>query len=775
MSTPTTPGASVASGRELLGRKVSLYDHTKDVVGRPVAFVEIIDGILGGKWKASVDQVRAETDEDRQKEIKKTLPGFTAAGVFKRRNKTSIELPAGLVVIDIDGLGGYEKAVEVRDTLAEDPHVLAGFVSVRGEGVKLIVYAGEIATDSEFKAAWRAFAEYAADNYGLSLDPSGKDICRLCFVSNDRGVFVNTGEVVPFTARAEIEKELPQCHCDTSGNEEAAPTEAPRPAAEESVSDAPPIQNVRAALCHLDPGVEYDKWLRIAMAVKSVYPGKEGFALFDEWSKRAPARYGGTAEAWKSIKAGGGVTVGTLYAAAEGAGWVNPQGKLYAELRRAKAEAAEPGADDEDAGNPFVPFPVECLPGKVEDYVRNVAVANCVDPCAPALAVLVVAGAAMGNAFRLKLKNRFTVPPLLWGCVVARTGMNKSAPMNEVVEPLRETRPEVHHEDPDQARMALLCPQSRGVIGDATSAAVIHRLAAAPRGLCMFRDELAAWVREFDAYKKGAGGGGGDEQFWLKSWDAHHYQLDRKTDLEHKEIHAAAVSVLGGMQPAVLASCFDPGKFASGLVPRLLAVYPPEQSMRWTEVEISEEARAGWKQIVGALRFRPFESFGATGASYTANVVELSPGAKESYVAFFDELSTEMEAMDEFKRGFASKARVMVARLALILHGLETVTARGDWSAPVSRPTMDAAVTMGRWFLNEQFRAYGFASIRHDRKRAEDVAAWVRSRGGRTTARDLQRAHNKRYSSAESAKLDLERLVKAGRGSWEGSVFVLGG
>ncbi|HAL92920.1 MAG TPA: hypothetical protein DCM68_07855, partial [Verrucomicrobia bacterium] len=347
---------SVASGRELLGRRVSLYDHTKDVAGRPVTFVEIIDGILGGKWKASVDKVRAESDEDRQKEIKKTLPGFTAAGVFKRRNKTSIELPAGLVVIDIDGLGSYEKAVEVRDTLADDPHVVAGFVSVRGEGVKLIVYAGEIATDAEFKAAWRAFAEYAADNYGLSLDPSGKDICRLCFVSNDRGAFVNTGEVRAFTARMEIEQELPQCHSDTTGTEEAATSGTAIPDGMRAVNempspDAPPVANVRAALCHLDPAMERDGWLRIAMALKSVYPGKEGFALFDEWSKRAPDRYGGTVEVWNSIERDGGVTLGTLYASAEARGWVNPTGKLYADLRRAKAEDAE--ADEEATANPL--------------------------------------------------------------------------------------------------------------------------------------------------------------------------------------------------------------------------------------------------------------------------------------------------------------------------------------------------------------------------------------------------------------------------------------
>lgn len=760
--------AAAVNGSELLARKVSLYANTKDTTGKPVTLATIADGIRGGTWRGMIETLRAESDEAKQKALKAALPGFCAAGVFSRRNKVSITDPSGLLIVDIDDLGSMDRAAEVRDMLADDPHVLLAFVSCRGEGVKLLVYAGEISTDAEFKAAWRAFAEYAAETYNLTLDPSGKDLARLCFISADPGACLNVGEIEPFLARSEIVKP------EKAATPELPPAAAPGDLGEivPATPDAPPVANVRAALCHLDPGVEYGQWLRIGMAIKSAYPGADGFNLFDEWSRRAPAgRYGGTAEAWRSIKGEGGVTVGTLYAAAEAAGWVNPTGKVYAEIRRARADEPDSIADEPDPAA-FVPFPVECFPGAVQDYVCTVAESNCVDPCAPALAALVVAGAAMGNAFRLRLKKGFVVPPLLWGCVVGRTGTNKTAPMREVVEPLREIRPEVNSENPD--KMALLCPQSRAVIGDATSAAVIHRLSEAPRGLLSFRDELAAWVKEFDAYKKGAGGGG-DEQFWLKAWDADHYQLDRKTDKEHKEIHAAAVSILGGMQPAVLAGCFDAGKYASGLVPRLLPVYPPERPMRWTETEISDEARGIWKRIVQALRFVPFDAFKPSGADYEPNVVKLSSGAYESFKTYYNALGVEIDSMDDFHRMFASKARVMAARIALILYGMESVTGRGDWSAPVSLPTMDAAETMGRWFLNEQWRVYGFATVRHDRKRDEDVMEWIRRKGGRTTARDLQRAHNKRYRSAELAKADLQRLVESGKGRWVGHDFVMGG
>ena len=331
---------SVTLGSELIERKVSLYSNTRDTEGRAIALAEIADGIVTGIWREQVEALRAERDDERRKEIKRTMAGFTSAGVFSHRSKNSIGIPSGFIPIDIDHLASPEKAVEVRDQLAADQHTLLTFVSPGGEGVKTVVYAGEVETDADFKAAWRAYAEYVEDHYSLALDPSGKDISRLCFVSYDPGAVVNLGEVLAFTKRKEIMKAetVPErsVHIQVTPGE-TAPTEN---------RSAPPVENIRAALCHLDPAQPREGWLRICMAIKAAYPGKEGFTLFDEWSRRAPAdRYGQTLETWNSINPDGGVTVGTLIAAAEAAGWINPQGRLCAEIRRAKADVEAQGVD----------------------------------------------------------------------------------------------------------------------------------------------------------------------------------------------------------------------------------------------------------------------------------------------------------------------------------------------------------------------------------------------------------------------------------------------
>lgn len=70
---------------------------------------------------------------------------------------------------------------------------------------------------------------------------------------------------------------------------------------------------VRGALSFIPANLPRDEWARIGMAIKSEFPDEEGFALFDEWSATSDGySIKATRSTWRSIKAGGGVTVATL-------------------------------------------------------------------------------------------------------------------------------------------------------------------------------------------------------------------------------------------------------------------------------------------------------------------------------------------------------------------------------------------------------------------------------------------------------------------------------
>lgn len=115
---------------------------------------------------------------------------------------------------------------------------------------------------------------------------------------------------------------------------------------------------VRAALSHIPANLPRDEWARLAMAIKSEFPDDAGFALFDEWSRRAEGVYeaGSARGTWRSIKSGGGVTIGTLlhlakhhgYAPAKDIASARPRAKLQ-EVTSARAAQARTEQEQTEA------------------------------------------------------------------------------------------------------------------------------------------------------------------------------------------------------------------------------------------------------------------------------------------------------------------------------------------------------------------------------------------------------------------------------------------
>ena len=70
---------------------------------------------------------------------------------------------------------------------------------------------------------------------------------------------------------------------------------------------------IRAALAHIPANLAREDWARVGMAIKSEYPDATGQDLFEAWSAKADNHDPrATRSTWRSIKAGGGVGVGTL-------------------------------------------------------------------------------------------------------------------------------------------------------------------------------------------------------------------------------------------------------------------------------------------------------------------------------------------------------------------------------------------------------------------------------------------------------------------------------
>ncbi|MDD3381581.1 MAG: DUF927 domain-containing protein, partial [Rugosibacter sp.] len=84
---------------------------------------------------------------------------------------------------------------------------------------------------------------------------------------------------------------------------------------------------IEAALRHIAANCSRDEWAKVLAAIKSEFDNETGFTLADQWSQTAPENYNAktTRDTWKSVKASGGVTIGTLFFMAKQNGFVMPK------------------------------------------------------------------------------------------------------------------------------------------------------------------------------------------------------------------------------------------------------------------------------------------------------------------------------------------------------------------------------------------------------------------------------------------------------------------
>ncbi len=434
------------------------------------------------------------------------------------------------------------------------------------------------------------------------------------------------------------------------------------------------------------------------------------------------------------------------------------------------------------------PFPVEALPEPVRRFVSVAANAIGCDPSYVALPSVAALAAAIGNTRRIELKRGWTEPAVIWAAIVGESGTLKSPALDAPLKPIRERQAEAMKEFIEAMNRYLAqCghfeaeladwkrkgrkagePQpeppekpvcERFWCSDITVEALAERLSNAPRGLLLVRDELAGWLKGFDAYR---GGKGGDTAHWLSMHGARDLLVDRKTgDKTTIYVRHAAVSIAGGIQPATLRRALAREHFEDGLAARLLVAMPPRLPKSWSDAEISHDVEAALEYIFDRLlglqpqTDRNGEPFPAT--------LRLSPAAKSAWVDFYNQHGREQAELAGDLAAAWSKLEGYAARFALTVHLIRWANEDPDLESPdvIDAASVATGVALSRWFGHEARRVYATLQESSDETELRQIVDLMRLRDGKISVRELMRA-NSRYQTADDAEQALVRLATAG-------------
>ena len=253
----------------------------------------IAEHIRNGYYKAKIEELQELLKNDQAKEYskkKKSLPAFTPSGKFLGGRKMEfLQEYSKIIILDIDKLDAKTLAITKVKAIAGE-YTYCCFISPSGKGLKILIKVSS--SISKHKQAFEMAKNHYEELLNVEIDPSGKDITRLCFFSYDKDLFLNINAktltvITSMDATQNIEsliKQIEQSRTDITG--------------------------------------DYDSWLKIGFAIESEF-GEQGRNYFHSVSKYNHDYNPETCNEQynKCVKNNNtGVSIGTLYHYAKNAG-----------------------------------------------------------------------------------------------------------------------------------------------------------------------------------------------------------------------------------------------------------------------------------------------------------------------------------------------------------------------------------------------------------------------------------------------------------------------
>jgi len=734
--------------------KISYFENVKKAISSDEVFARtLLDRMRFGSWQRDIEKghdILKNQGETAFKKYKKTLPCVTFSGTFApSRLKENVVDPSGLLVGDLDDLADIDA---VMTALSNDRYVYAAFRSPSWLGLKAIFKAdGIIRNDADHKKFFAALERYLQTTYQLKLDPSGKDVCRLCYVSYDPEMFINNS-CVSFP----IEQWSHTHSQQRPGNDHHSSSDPRRRYAQKVLQTL--CNNIRNANTE---GSRHDIHLKNSRVIGGYISGgwlDESHALSELEQALHDSGIDNPKDRMKTIL--DGVKHGK-------ASPLDPQDREYREkTSRKKTADGFKSADTiplKRETPPAEPFPVGALPCDLAALIND---AVSVVQCPPAL----VAGSLLSSISLVS--QRFVdvsvdgrrCPASLYITSIALSGERKSTVDDLLTAPIqafekkeiekyaaeyqrfqsdlfafgkkRDAVVKAAGKNPDAISRGIselgdppLSPPCRGIIiKDSTIEGLLKMLMSGASGVGMFISEGGLFL----------GGHSMRPEQKIKTistlsllWDGASIPISRAGENGFQYLCGKRVSVHLQVQPSLVGLIFDdPLMAGQGLFNRFLISWPetsigdrPYQAMNIREYPSFKKY---FRIISEALESNDCYKSGSD-RELALKEMTLDPDAKKSFVAFYNDVEKSMRAggaLDQLT-GYGSKIPENALRIAACLE---------FWgyreSTEITVDAMDAGIEIVKYYAGEMRRIGGVSTIEKSISDAETVLNWIRKRGG---------------------------------------------
>jgi hypothetical protein len=248
--------------------------------------------------------------------------------------------------------------------------------------------------------------------------------------------------------------------------------------------------------------------------------------------------------------------------------------------------------------------------------------------------------------------------------------------------------------------------------------------------------------------------GGADMPNWLQMHRGGQVIVDRKNGTSVFSPRSA-VSIVGTIQPRILASTMNEQTRACGAAARMLLAMLPKRRRVWTDATVSDATYQQYDRLVRGLH--------ALWWNGEPVLVPLSDDARKLFIDFFNDWNREAEDLGDDLAAAWAKLEAYAPRFALIDHLVRS------WDnvqpSPIDVTSMTNGVALARWFGAEAQRTYAVMAEVKGNTEIIELIGFIQKAGGRVKPKEVHKWKPARYQTCESAELALRSLGR--RGTWQ--------
>ena len=338
---------------------------------------------------------------------------------------------------------------------------------------------------------------------------------------------------------------------------------------------------------------------------------------------------------------------------------------------------AEPLADSS--------FPLDVFPQKMQSVIIDMVVHGNFKVDYVAMSMLSAASAALGNTYRIHIKQDWDTNAALYIILVGRPGMGKTPPLQLAYKPIREYErkqfDKFHHEL-DLYEAACVTKESgskemkkpilkRVTLDDFTLEALVLEHYNNLRGIAITYDEILGLLANTDRYGKNP-----MLERLLSIWSGCPLENTRVKNDRPQRIEEPCVNIIGTTQTRRMKELMTSKFMDTGFLDRILIVYPKSKKVpHWQDEEENHvrqsEASKKWADIIEKIFELDYVRNGETDEC-CPHILYMDKDARSCY---FDWWNRNVDAINAIEDDEEVETRVMkhnthVARLALLLQAL---------------------------------------------------------------------------------------------------------